>query len=49
MGRTAWIVKVSPDGAPPNEFAIDAETRDLLRIEIAPQPGVVIQFVPADA
>ena len=29
-------------------FAIDAETREVLRIRIRPQLGVVVDFVPAE-
>lgn len=47
-GQSVWLVTATPDGTPPFEFAIDAATRELVRIKIAPQPGVEIEFVRAD-
>ena len=47
-GRTAWMVTAQPTEGSPTVFAVDAETRDLLRIEIQPQLGVVVHFVPTE-
>ena len=47
-GRTAWLVDVVAGGGGVQTFAIDAETREVLRIRIRPQLGVVVDFVPAE-
>ena len=47
-GTAVWMVRAAPEGAPPTDFAVDAETRELVRITLSPQPGVVIHFVPTD-
>lgn len=47
-GRQAWLVTATVEGQPPTEFAIDADTRELLRVKLQPQMGVEIQFVPTD-
>ncbi len=47
-GRDVWLVEAAPDGAPATEFAVDAETRDLVRVKIRPQMGVEVHIVRAD-
>lgn len=47
-GQSVWLITATPDGAPPTEFAIDAETRELVRVKIQPQMGVVVHFVRAE-
>ena len=47
-GRDAWNVAVTSEGAPPQVFSIDAETREVLGIRLEPQVGVVIDFVPTN-
>ena len=45
-GRMSWKVQAQPEEGPAQVFYVDAETRMLTRIELIPQVGVVIQFVP---
>ncbi|WP_420456558.1 hypothetical protein [Rubrivirga sp.] len=47
-GRTAWPVDVVAEGAPDQTFSVDAETREVLRIRLRPQLGVVVDIVPAE-
>ena len=47
-GRTAWLVDVVAGGGGVQTFAIDAETREVLRIRLRPQLGVVVDIVPAE-
>ncbi len=47
-GRTAWPVDVVTEGAPDQTFSIDAETREVLRVRLRPQVGVVVDIVPAE-
>ena len=47
-GTAVWMVRAAPEGAPPIDFAIDAETRELVRVMLSPQPGVMVHFVRAD-
>ena len=47
-GRAVWTVRAQPDEGPPTTFSVDAETRELTRVEIQPQVGVVVHFVPAE-
>ena len=46
-GVQAWVVDVVVGEQPPQAFAIDAETREIRRIRLEPQSGVVIDIVPA--
>ena len=47
-GQTAWIVEATPEGGAPTEFAVADGTRELVRVRLLPQPGVVVDFVPTD-
>ena len=46
--RTAWTVTADREGSPTITFKIDAETRDLISYGLSPQPGVVLEFGPAE-
>jgi hypothetical protein len=48
-GRTAWLVDVVTGPGGIQTFAIDAETREVLRIRLRPQLGVVVDIVPTEA
>ena len=49
MGRDTWSVSVvNAPGVPAQVFSIDAETREVVRIRLEPQMGVIIDFVPAE-
>ncbi len=43
--RTVWTVIEIEEGAPDYTYLVDAETRELLKIEFSPQPGVTVAFV----
>ncbi len=45
-GSTAWIIEATPAEGPSSMLAIDVETRELLRTQIQPQLGVLIEIVP---
>ena len=47
-GRTAWTVVAQPDEGASTEFSVDAATRELVRVVLQPQPGVVVHFIPAE-
>ena len=47
-GTTAWIVRAQPEDGPATDFAVADATRELLRVSIQPQVGVLVQIVPAD-
>ena len=47
-GAEVWMVRASPEGSPPINFAVDAETRELVRVMLSPQAGVMIHFDRAD-
>ncbi|MEM1117463.1 MAG: hypothetical protein AAGJ11_13215 [Bacteroidota bacterium] len=46
--RTAWVVTADRDDNPTLTFKIDAETRDLISYGLSPQPGVELEFGPAE-
>ena len=46
-GRSVWTVRAQPEDGPATTFSVDAETRELARVELTPQVGVVVHFVPA--
>ncbi len=49
-GHAVWLVSVEAGpAAPPQQFAIDAETRAVRRIRLEPQLGVVIDITPEAA
>ena len=49
-GRAVWLVGVEAGpNAPVQTFAVDAETRETLRIRPEPQVGVIIDILPVDA
>lgn len=43
--RTVWTIVETEEGNPDYTYLVDAETRELLRIEFAPQPGVKLAIV----
>ena len=45
-GQTAWIVEARPEEGPATEFAVADGTRELLRVRLRPQAGVVVDIVP---
>ena len=48
-GRPVWLVAVDAGpAAPAQTLAVDAETRETLRIRLEPQVGVVIDIVPVE-
>lgn len=47
-GRAVWTAVATTEGAPPTTYTLDAETREVLRVQIQPQPGVLLEVVPQD-
>lgn len=47
-GRPVWFVRARPAEGTPTVFAVDAETRQVVRTEIQPAVGVVAHITPAD-
>lgn len=47
-GQQAWIVEATTESGGSTEFAVADGTRDLLRVRLRPQPGVVVDIVPAE-
>jgi len=43
--RTVWAVQEVVSGQPRFTYRVDAETREMLQMEITPQPGVLIHLV----
>ncbi|GAB5537344.1 MAG: hypothetical protein Rubg2KO_35930 [Rubricoccaceae bacterium] len=43
--RMVWTIVETEEGNPDYTYTVDAETRELLRIEFSPQPGVTVAFV----
>lgn len=41
-----WTVAVTPEGAPAATYVIDPDSREILRSQIQPQVGVLIDIVP---
>ena len=43
--RTVWVVEEQEEGNPAYTYTVDAETRELLKMAFAPQPGVAVEMV----
>lgn len=42
---TVWVVEETGEDGPDSTYYVDAETRELLKMALAPQPGVAIEMV----
>lgn len=45
--RTVWLVDMIETGDPTTTYAVDAETREILRMSFSPRPGMTIEMAEA--